>query len=671
MLSKSKRGKKNTLRKEITMLLILAALLPLMAVTTGSFYVLNKSLRDDYKTIIKSNTDRVIEVLTGVVGSSSDSVFGLAVDPNAMAILSNSDSPMWLFKALDSFVQTRRNVANAYVGTVDGKMILAPKQELSKDFDPRTRPWYKDAIAKEGNVIMTDPYMNDGEEKVLVVSFAKAVKDDNGKLVGVAAIDVKLSELSQIISRITIGKNGFAMVLSSKGQVIAHKDSDKVGKTGKELTWVGELIELEKEDFLINIEGIEYIGFKNIDKDSGIIVTGVVPADEIFNKILVTIVLPLIVVIVSIIAVIIAGMLFSRKITNPINRLVTVLDKVKGGDFSQKVTWNKNSSAEISMIIEAVNSTIDDMTAILNSVKFTSGKVREASEVLLTTSRESSAVGEEVARAVEQIAAGATEQAAQLNESVVISNSLGNEVDRSIKDSQRMIGASAEVKNSTVEGLKIVNSLLQVFDENSRANNQVVSRVSLLAEKSNEISIITDTIKSITEQTNLLALNASIEAARAGEAGRGFAVVAEEVRKLAEESSKSASEIGKVIEEIKYSINSLLEQIKYSQSINDKTGDSVKVTNDSFIKIEKEMRGLEEIVERVGESLKQINSSKEQVVIKISEVSSVSQETAATTEEVSASTEEQSAGLQEIVLSAQQLAEMAEKLDAVVAKFKI
>lgn len=671
MKYKTKKTNGNTLRRQMTLLLILVAILPLLSVTAGSYYVVDKNLRDDFKVIIKSNIDRVLEVSSGVINNNSDSVSGIAIDPNAMAIMSNPDSSIWLFRGLESLVKTRRNVMSAYVGTEDKQMIIAPKQELPKDFDPRIRPWYKEALAKDGKVIMTEPYMNDGEEKVLIVSFAKTVKDSSGKLIGVAAIDVKLTELSKIISKITIGKDGFSMILSSEGQVIAYKDSNVIGKTGKDLAWIDELTKSEKKEFLIKIDGKEYIGFKALEKDSGMIIAGFVPANEILNTVIAAVLLPMIVVIISIILVVIVGMMFSRKITNPINSLIAILEKVRNGDFSQKLIYKKKNSMEIDKIIEAVNSMIDDMTVVLNSVKFTAGKVNEASELLFNTSKESSEVGEEVARAVERIASGATEQAAELNESQTISNVLGSEVDKSIKDSEQMINAAKEVKNSTVEGLEVVNKLIEIFEENNKANKQVIDKVNALSEKSNHISSITDTIKSITEQTNLLALNASIEAARAGEAGRGFAVVAEEVRKLAEESSKSASEIGNVIEEIKRSIQSLLDQIEQSQAINAKTGESVKITNNSFNKIEKEMRSLEDSVGRVGESLKEINKSKELVISKISEVASVAQDTAATTEEVSASTEEQAAGLHEIVLSAQQLAEMAEKLNAVVEKFKV
>jgi len=408
-----------------------------------------------------------------------------------------------------------------------------------------------------------------------------------------------------------------------------------------------------------------------LDEKTKLTTVGFIPIAEQSAKIMQGLTIPIIVLILSLIFVIIVGTLFSGKITKPMDRLITVLTKIKDGDFTQRVNQNKNASLEVQQIIESVNNMIEDMVIVLRNVVDNSNKVKESAESLAATTQESNAVGDEVARAVQQIAEGANEQSQILEESVNYSTTLGEEVNKTTINAKNMIKASLEVKQSTEEGIIVVNNLRTVFEENTKANDEVAKKVEILAENSNKISAITDTLKAITEQTNLLALNASIEAARAGEAGRGFAVVADEVRKLAEQSSISASEIDKVISVIRTSVNGVLEQIIYSKELNTKTDRSVQTTNETFRKIEGAMELLQKDMNSVDNSLKEINNYKDKVSEKIENASSVSQETAATSEEVSASTEEQAAGLQEIVNAAENLNALAENLREGISKFKI
>ena len=183
-----------------------------------------------------------------------------------------------------------------------------------------------------------------------------------------------------------------------------------------------------------------------------------------------------------------------------------------------------------------------------------------------------------------------------------------------------MLKTSNEVESSSQEGMIAIEELSEKYAQNKEANDKIVNKVNLLSEKSNQVGLIVEVIKSITEQTNLLALNASIEAGRAGEVSKGFAVVAEEVRKLAEESAKSASEINLVIDEIKRSISELDREILKTSKLNDETGESLIATKIKFEVIDKIINELESNIEEVTNSLHIITMSKDNVVFKISEL---------------------------------------------------
>lgn len=662
--------KKKTLRKEITMLLILVSLIPLIAISIGSFYVLQSNLVKDFHDIIHNNLGQVSHVMKLDNKNSKEIIDYFSNDPNAKNSMSE-ESQHWLKKTFEGYASTHKDIAALYMGTTTGKMVIAPDSTLPEGFDPRTRDWYKLASENQGKVVMTEPYV-DVSSKETVLTIAKAVKDGNNNLVGVVAIDIKLNQITELVNGITLGNNGFATVISEKGSIIAHKDKNLMGKSIKEQPWIEKVLSIKDETAeTVNIDGANYLTFKITEKDSGLNVVGFIPDKEIINILVKAMLTPIVILIISLIIILVLGRKFSSRLSEPINGLVKVLNVLKQGDFTKKVDKHRRNPYEIDIIIDALNSVIEDMVLLLNKVQETSNSVKDASESMFIITQESSQVGEEVAKAVQQIAEGSTEQAAELDESVIISNKLGDEVKNSIDNAESMLELAAQVKTSSDEGLHAVIVLKDNFKKQDEANVKVQEKVAIVSEKSNEISTITNTIKAITEQTNLLALNASIEAARAGEAGRGFAVVAEEVRKLAEQSASSASEIGKVIVEIKSSVQALYEEILYTRDLNVNTGESVNITTDRFENISTMINELEESVNKVGSSLKEINASKDTVVMKITEVATVAQETAATTEEVSASSEEQASGLNEIVLSSERLKTLSETLDELIKRFKL
>jgi methyl-accepting chemotaxis protein len=667
---KNKNSKGKKLSFQLIILLIIASLLPILSISLGTYYSLSKNLKGEFDNIANQSISRVNEAIDSLYKTNYESTDMLSNDPNATMVKTNPDSAQWLLKSFEGFVKTHPDTLHVYLGTVDKIMYLEPVVDLPSTFDPTSTSWYKDAINSDGKVIATNPYVDTDTEKY-VITFAKTVKDNKGDLVGVMGIDIGLELISNMVASIKLGSDGFSAVVDSTGTIIAHKDKSLLGKNSEKETWIKDIIDSKENKLVLNISGEKYLVYKSEDEKTNLTTVGFIPLAEQAAKIIEGLTIPIIVLVLSLILVIVVGTVFSSKITKPMEKLVNVLVKVKDGDFTQRVNKDKSASLEVQQIIESVNNMIEDMVVVLGSVIDGSNKVKESAESLAATTQESNAVGDEVARAVQQIAQGANQQSQILEESVNYSNTLGEEVNKTTSNAKSMIKASLDVKKSTEEGIVVVDNLREVFEENTKANDEVAKKVEILAENSNKISAITDTIKAITEQTNLLALNASIEAARAGEAGRGFAVVADEVRKLAEQSSGSASEIDKVINVIRTSVSEVLEQIMYSKELNTKTGISVKTTNETFKKIEGAIGLLEKDMNAVDNSLKEINNYKDIVSEKIENAAFVSEETASTSEEVSASTQEQAAGLEEIVSAAENLNTLAERLRESIDKFKI
>ncbi|MDB1940931.1 methyl-accepting chemotaxis protein [Clostridium tertium] len=663
---------KKTIKKEIIQLLIFTSIIPIIVIFIANFYSLNKNINEFTDSAIKSSINLLNEELVNIHLNSDRDVDYLALDANAKGIKENKNNEaLWFEKTLQNYTKVNDDVVSAYIGSEDGKFLLSPYEDMGSDYDPRNREWYKKAVNNPSEVIMSEPYEDALNERI-VVTYSRAVFNDIGELQGVIAIDKNLEKLSEIVRNIDLGEGAFTTIFSKDGTIIANNDSSLIGKNAKDIPWIEKVLNIENNTSkYLKLDGITYLSYRSIESESGLNIAAFIPVSELIKSYVEDLILSIIVFISIVILVIISSKIYTGKLTKPIRQVVDVLNKIKNGDFTEKVESKIYYNKEIDSMINGLNTLIEDMGVLLSGVKEASEKVNCGSETLFGIISESSNVGEEVAKSVQQIAEGATNQAAQLDEGVRVVGELEDEVNKSIESSDRMLNTSKEVKISSTEGIVAIENLSEIYEKNKEASENMALKVDMLSTKSEEIGIIIDAIKSITEQTNLLALNASIEAARAGEVGRGFAVVAEEVRKLAEESAKSATEINSVIGEIKGNIKEIYEDTVTTRKLNNDTQASLLKTKEKFGVIDNNINELEENIKEVTYSLDKITQSKDTVVYKISEVAAVSQETAAITEEVSAASEEQSSGLQEMAGEAETLKDYSEILNNLIKKFKM
>lgn len=357
---------------------------------------------------------------------------------------------------------------------------------------------------------------------------------------------------------------------------------------------------------------------------------------------------------------------------NPLSRLTDVSQVLAAGDLTAKVSENDAKRGdEIGRLATSFDQMASSFSHLVGDVKSSSVILLETSEVLGRESESIAHISEEISRTVGELAEGAMNQAEEteqgasqaigLGEILSHNNELNDDVNRSIH----------KVREAVDEGRKGLDELVGFTDKNLHASAKVYEIVKTTEENSQSISVASDMIAGIADQTNLLALNAAIEAARAGEAGRGFAVVAEEIRKLAEESTKSTQTINEVVEKLIENASYAVTKMEEMERIAEQQKGSAGETEEKFKQILDAIIQAETSVVQVINSSGEIEKKKADIIQILESLAAIAEENAASTEEVSASTQEQSSQIQSVYHEAETLVGLANDLEDKVSIFKI
>lgn len=229
---------------------------------------------------------------------------------------------------------------------------------------------------------------------------------------------------------------------------------------------------------------------------------------------------------------------------------------------------------------------------------------------------------------------------------------------------------SSSMRDKAEIGSESVHKMLEQMNFIDKSVDSAGSGLEALVSSTAEISNISSLITDISEQTNLLALNAAIEAARAGEQGKGFAVVAEEVRKLADETNKSANHIQSLVTTIQ---NESVETVNNIKVVQENVSSGIALSQETTGNFNEILNLVEQVasqIQEVAASTQQLTSGVEMVQNTIQTLASGSQETSAGTKAVASSTQEQLASMEEISYAAESLSQLAEELQTVINRFK-
>lgn len=338
--------------------------------------------------------------------------------------------------------------------------------------------------------------------------------------------------------------------------------------------------------------------------------------------------------------VVIVAFLWILKKVRKLSQMQTLMKQItEANDLTQKLSVDAKRdeisliSQSFNMLIEKIHGIILECAGIANTL---TGRAEEFNRITEAFVRNF----EDVTAAVDQMASAATDQAHNVEDSATSVNEMGHLIEMTKDRIVDLNEAVRRIDNQKEEGVEIIASLEKKSSYNKEASEKIFEILRENKAIAEQIEKASEMIQSISNQTNLLALNAAIEAARAGDAGRGFAVVAEEIRKLAEDSSKFTDEIKSVIKTMSDSASVSMNMITSVKDSVVEENASVLETKDRFGRIATEIVSTKDAIQYLNDNGSQLDKRSTKLLEIANNLTALAQENAATSEEVAASTNE-------------------------------
>lgn len=658
------------LKTKLVAFFLVVAIISITPVALLGYMYINKQVKENIDKGMNATLDGNVKKLDGWLKEKAKVVETIGNVLNGA--VDEKDINLSHLQALKA-ESNSKDISDIYIGLESGKFYDGAGWVPESGFDPRTRPWYQ-SVKSTGKLYFSDPYLDKVTNKY-AVSIGYPLKDKSGKFIGVIAEDILLDSLSETIKDMNFDGLGRGFIVDKSGIIIAHEDQKLLNTDVKDINEIKDTF-IEALSKASGKAEYRYNGANELMVYGKVPITGwtlCVTADK--NKAysdVTSLSFKYIIIISSTLVVIVAiAFLLGISLTKPLNKLKNELAlAAENNDLSLR--FESKTKDEISEMVHALNHFMTQIRTSFEKVAFEAKSVDtnitsivQNIDLLNTNVEEVSATTEELAAGTEETAASSEEMSASTTEIENAVEDIAQKAQNGAQSAAEIMDRASKLRETANESYKVAHELISSVDvkvKNAIDKSKAVEQISALA----------DGILQIASQTNLLALNAAIEAARAGEAGKGFAVVADQIRKLAEDSKNTVTQIQAVTKTVVDAVDNLKNSSGETlQFIEDQVVPDYKNMVATGEQYSRDAQMVDELVSDFSATSEELLASIREITKAVNEVTRASNEGAEGISNIAQKTTEIVHMTDKVTKQSTQSKESVEKLYEMINKFKI